>query len=74
VRALDFERLALEYLMQLVRNPAYMSLCYRCKNCEHMDVYFSVKCKVHGNTYAKLKCTNYEKENGVEQARYGTTD
>lgn len=62
VGALDFERLATEYLMQLVRNPALMTLCYKCRNCESLDVYFSVKCRVHGSTFAKLRCTSFEAE------------
>jgi hypothetical protein len=72
---LDFERLAFEYLMQLVRNlvrnPVYTSLCYRCKNCEYIDVYLGVKCRIHGSTFAKLKCASFERESGVEQSQPG---
>jgi hypothetical protein len=71
---LNLDRLVTEYLLRLVASPAFVSLCYRCKNCEHIDVYFGVKCRVHGNTYAKLKCTSFEREDGAEQAKCGTTD
>jgi hypothetical protein len=74
VGALNFERLAFEYLMQLIRNPVYMSLCYRCKYCESIDVHLGVKCRIHGSTFAKLKCASFEKESGADQVKYGTTD
>jgi len=71
---LDFERFMFEYLMQLIRNPAYMSLCYRCKYCESIDVHLGVKCKIHGSTFVKLKCASFERESGVGQAEHGTTE
>jgi hypothetical protein len=75
VRIVDFEKALLTVLEIMVRYlgvSAQVSLCYRCKHCDYINVDNMVKCNVYGLTYAKLKCNYFEQVARIEQA--GTTD
>jgi hypothetical protein len=67
----DFEKALLTALEVMVRYlcGSAVSVCYRCKHCDYINVDNYVKCNIYGLTYAKLKCNYFEQAERTEQTR-----